>query len=369
LAKAASNQVDKNCPKSSSVYSVDSAGYVKVKEQELLHESYARVNTTAEDALEWQETNEPFFDPDDNPHPSGNYEWKLHDLITDKYGKQIGVFKKVESQADNEQIMDLDAAAGALNAPGNKDAVEIDDGKDLKTYDSEPGPRQCDISPGGETVALSDMLMAGGSTVSIHDPVCDKNKDISSLEWNNLDKGYEGPVHDPHAMVLGPDGLVPRDRANDLVFCGVMPPEYPAILPAGDIYALGLVATSLCTFDPRELEPEEIGELAATPSLRGVHWDEQPCDGDGRPAGPFVFDWTHPACQPWSRVYSRRLVAVMTSMTARDPARRPAAGVLLAVAKRELRGLRDGPGVAEAERAAIDRVLGGGGVEPGEQVD
>jgi serine/threonine protein kinase len=253
----------------------------------------------------------------------------------------------------------LNAAKDVVMDGCDADAMEVNTGSGLGSYCPPLASHMFGArTKGVETMSYSDMKSNGGKTITVRydrNPRFEPNHahrsdDAPPADWLNANSVHQ-PTRDKGK---GPAEPAPKPAKLDLkgnaikaehVFIGIRPPEYPDVLPAGDIYALGLTATEMCAFEYRRLCPCRIYELQLTPSQRTT------------------FPLYHPAIAWWTAPYSPALCRLMRYMTCENPALRPTASELLVLAEKCLRNFRDHQSTTKDERAAINELLG---IEEGE---
>jgi serine/threonine protein kinase len=217
----------------------------------------------------------------------------------------------------------------------NSSMATSNGGEGPSNYGGEPM-----ASGGGETTSSSDDESMASSSSGETIPL---NSDDPPAEWmmHAIDQPPKDKGKGPAAPLSDPDKFDPFKRNpmdEHQFFLGIQPPEFPDVLPAGDIWALGLTATTLCTFNVRRLCPCRIQELAVAPKDRVAFADDY-------------------ATEPWAGVYSRPLCDVIMYMMQVTPEMRPTARELAVWAERGLRIARDRPTTTEKERNGIDALL------------
>jgi serine/threonine protein kinase len=244
-------------------------------------------------------------------------------------------YDRIDMEKENRQ----DAAEFCVTVHDDPDNYPFADPMDAGSGNPDPttelGHEPTDAGHVPDTDVESDLA----ATVPITDPQYDHTAppelgaglappDVNSYEWAELDS-KDFPKGD-----------------SKLYGVGLRPPEYPNIVPATDVWALGNVGTAMCAFDTRPLNARQIAQLAELPHLRRG------------------FPPAHVARKHWMRVYSPALTRLLARMTEPRAERRAGAVEALWEAKKGLRRLCDEPAATADERVAAFTLLYCCGAEP-----
>jgi hypothetical protein len=291
------------------------SGYEMAGDEEL-NEPYDDMDTTADEIALDEYIND---DPDNNPYRTS--ESPLANRSSTDH----------QQQADPDVIMGDGDAVGRPSTTGDNDCMEVDRGSDLESYREasslrHPDRRRNAIIPTSLTDRHCCHYPPDANIIGEPTPL-DKSEDTVEPEPDD---------HPPTRYTLDSKGqLVSAENE----FVGVRPPEFPDVLPAGDIFALGVTAADLCTLAPQRLCPCRLNQLSWLPAWRSA------------------FPEDHWSRAPWMGVYSRELCMMLAWMTCEDPMVRPTASQLLHFAEQGLWGSRNFPSTGHEQRARIDAVL------------